>query len=106
MTDPNHTSRTLKIDLRLPHDLVKRLDVLAVAGETRTSVVIAALRVGLPIVEARGLPKRKVEPVVPAWVERWRGSFGVVSNAEIARTEGVSGAVVGKWRGRVERGEV
>lgn len=101
-----HTANTTQYHARLPHDLANRLDVVALrTNGTRTSALVLALREGLPHVEAElGVvppPDPPPRPEFPAWVERWRGRFGSVPNAEIARIEGVSGSVVGKWRGRV-----
>ena len=112
MSDPNHTSRTSKIDIRIPHDLLTRLDAIAARqpNGNRTSAILLVLSKGMVRAE-RELSIPSVGPVrapsapdVPEWVERWRGKFGTVTNAEIARVEGVHRLTVAKWRERVERG--
>lgn len=109
MSDPNHTSRTSKIDIRIPHDLLTRLDDIAArTNGNRTSALVLALRQGLPAVESKlgivAAPEPPPIPDVPEWVDRWRDRFGTVTNAEIARAERLNRMTVAKWRERVERG--
>ena len=111
MSDPNHTSRTSKVDIRIPHDLLSRLDAIAArTNGNRTSAILLVLSKGLLLAEHEvkipwpGPLKFPSPEDVPEWVERWRGKFGTVTNAEIARVEGVHRLTVAKWRERVERG--
>ena len=113
MSDPNHTSRTSKIDIRIPHDLLARLDAIAArTNGNRTSAILLVLSAGMPAAEAAfhitppalTKPPVRARGVPPEWVERWRDRFGVVPDAEIARAEGMHATTVWKWRTRVERG--
>jgi hypothetical protein len=126
MSDPNHTSRTSKVDIRIPHDLLARLDAIAArTNGNRTSAILLVLSAGLvptereivaltnekllPTVRSLGAPSvgpawMPALPDVPEWAERWRGRFASATDTEIARIEGIHRLTVAKWRKRVGRG--